>query len=200
MGASSRFNKSNDDRLWFLVYCLLVPTFPKRGRLLTPRSPESDRRTSVYAPSGVCNRAGCGNWAGQTAKPPCSGPAVVFFSAAGRPVLPLSFSLDVDRSHAHDGDPRRLAHGMAGLAHGAVTAVDRGRRGAWSVRSARCCRRGRSMPSRPVTRSICTGTPGVIAASGARGSPARRGWRCEGVTPFAAGGPSGTGRPACGLC
>ena len=39
-------------------------------------------------------------------KPPCSGSAVVFFSTAGRPVLPLSFGLSVDRGHAHSGGAR----------------------------------------------------------------------------------------------
>lgn len=43
--------------------------------------------------SGLCGRACCWNRADQTAKPPCSGPAAMFFSAADGPVLPLSFSL-----------------------------------------------------------------------------------------------------------
>lgn len=42
----------------------------------------------------------------QKSGPQCSGSAAVFFSAEGRPVLPLSFSLDVDRGHAHDGGAR----------------------------------------------------------------------------------------------
>ena len=42
----------------------------------------------------------------QTATPPRSGSAVVFFIEAGRPVVPLSFSLAGDRSHAHDGGAR----------------------------------------------------------------------------------------------
>ncbi|MDA0187252.1 MAG: hypothetical protein O3C59_07220, partial [Proteobacteria bacterium] len=49
---------------------------------------------------------GRGNWADQTAKPlfPC--PAAVFFSAAGRPVLLLSFCLNPNPVHAHDGGAR----------------------------------------------------------------------------------------------
>ena len=54
-------------------------------------------------------------WADQTAKPPCSGSAGVFFSAPDRPVLPLSFSLGPDRGHAHSGGVRnrRIAEWMA---------------------------------------------------------------------------------------
>ena len=51
----------------------------------------------------------------QTAKPlfPCPGAA--FFSAADRSVQPLSFSLSVDRDHAHSGGARnrRIAARMA---------------------------------------------------------------------------------------
>lgn len=43
----------------------------------------------------------------QKAKPLCPGPRAVFFSAADGSVLPLSFNLGVDRSHAHSGGARR---------------------------------------------------------------------------------------------
>jgi len=36
----------------------------------------------------------------------CSVPAALFFSLAGRPVLPLSFIFGLDRGHAHDGGAR----------------------------------------------------------------------------------------------
>ena len=53
-------------------------------------------------------RGWVGDWnrADQTAKPLCSGPTAMFFSSAGRPVLPLSFSLGMDRRQAHDGGAR----------------------------------------------------------------------------------------------
>lgn len=59
---------------------------------------------------------GCCNRVDQIAKPLCSGSMVVFFSAAGRPVLPLSFSLGAHRSHAHDEGARnrRMVEMMAG--------------------------------------------------------------------------------------
>ena len=55
---------------------------------------------SVGAPKGW-------NWADQAANPrrPC--PAATLFSAADGPVLPLSFSLNPDRGHAHSGGARR---------------------------------------------------------------------------------------------
>jgi hypothetical protein len=45
-------------------------------------------------------------WVDWTAKPghPC--PAAQFFSAASGPVLPNSFSLGLDRGHAHNGGTR----------------------------------------------------------------------------------------------
>ena len=46
--------------------------------------------------SGVVGRARRWNRADRPAKPPCCAPAVVFFSAADRPVVPLSFKLNVD--------------------------------------------------------------------------------------------------------
>ena len=36
----------------------------------------------------------------------CAGAAAVFFSGAGRPVLPLSFILGMDRGYAYDGVPQ----------------------------------------------------------------------------------------------
>ena len=39
-------------------------------------------------------------------KPPCSGLAAAFFSAAGKLALPLSLSLGVNRGHAHNGGAR----------------------------------------------------------------------------------------------
>jgi hypothetical protein len=46
-------------------------------------------------------------WVDWAAKPHHPRPAATFFSAAGRPVLPLSFSLVLDRGHAHNGGARR---------------------------------------------------------------------------------------------
>ena len=43
----------------------------------------------------------------QNAKLPWSGPTAMFFSAADGVILPLSFSLGVDCSHAHSGGARR---------------------------------------------------------------------------------------------
>jgi hypothetical protein len=45
-------------------------------------------------------------WVDWAAKPHHPRPAATFFSAAGRPVLPLSFNLGLDRGHAHDGGVR----------------------------------------------------------------------------------------------
>ena len=49
----------------------------------------------------------------QTAKPPCCVPAVLFFSASGKPVLSLSFSLRMVRDRAHDGGARSARHPQA---------------------------------------------------------------------------------------
>ncbi|GEM_PF-5312792 len=72
-------------------------------------------RQGFSAASGTCGRADCWIWTDQTAKPlfPCPGAA--FFSAADRSVQPLSFSLSVDRDHAHSGGARnrRIAARMA---------------------------------------------------------------------------------------
>lgn len=59
------------------------------------------------APKLCCNSQSSRMWLDWTAKPghPCS--AAQFFGAANGPVLSLSFSLDVDRGHAHDGGARR---------------------------------------------------------------------------------------------
>ncbi len=62
---------------------------------------------AFFASTGATGRAGCWNWADQTGKPRRSGLTAVFFSAADTPVLHLSFSLGVDRPHAHDGGARR---------------------------------------------------------------------------------------------
>ncbi|MDA1045071.1 MAG: hypothetical protein O3C57_07605, partial [Verrucomicrobia bacterium] len=62
---------------------------------------------AFFASAGVFGRADSCSRADQAAKPLCFTPEAVFFSAAGRPVLPLSFSLGMDRSHAHDGGARR---------------------------------------------------------------------------------------------
>ena len=43
----------------------------------------------------------------QASNPQHSGPAEPLFRAADGPVLPLSFSLGMDRGHAHDGGVRR---------------------------------------------------------------------------------------------
>ena len=91
------------------------PTFPKwpavwrQGRLILPAG------QAFFAPSGVCGRASCWNRADRPGKPLSPGPGAVFFSAAGRPVLLLSFSLGVDRGHAHSGGARnrRMAARMA---------------------------------------------------------------------------------------
>jgi hypothetical protein len=58
---------------------------------------------AFLAPSGVCGRASCWNRANHNAKLLCSGSGAVSFSAAGRPPLPLSFSLGMDHDYAHSG-------------------------------------------------------------------------------------------------
>lgn len=84
----------------------LCPTFPKwpavwrQGRLILPAG------QAFFAPSGVCGRANCWNRADQTGQPLSVCPGPVFFSAADRPVLPLLFSLGLDRGHAHSGGAR----------------------------------------------------------------------------------------------
>jgi hypothetical protein len=61
---------------------------------------------AFFGVSAVCSRADSWNTVHQTAKPQCSGSAAVFFRAEDKPVLPLTFSLFVDRDHAHDGGAR----------------------------------------------------------------------------------------------
>lgn len=61
------------------------------------------------APGGACRNGRCRTGAEQTAQPPCSGPAATF-RAARRPVLPLLFSLGVDRDHAQRGRARKHQH------------------------------------------------------------------------------------------
>ena len=85
------------------------------ARRVTARLTDFASLTSVCAPSGV---RGCGNarsWADQAANPLHPGLAATFFSAADRPVLPLSFSLVQERGHAHAGGARsrRIATRMA---------------------------------------------------------------------------------------
>ena len=85
------------------------PAVWREGRLILPAG------QAFFAPSGVCGRANCWNRADRPRKPLSSGPGAVFFSAAGRSVQPLSFSLSVDRDHAHSGGARnrRIAARMA---------------------------------------------------------------------------------------
>jgi hypothetical protein len=74
--------------------------------------------------SGICGRANALIWPDRAAKPHHPRPAATFFSAAGRPVLPLSFSLGLDRGHAHIGGVRnrRIAARIA-RTMGPVTAT-----------------------------------------------------------------------------
>ena len=88
-------------------YTLFIPIFPMwcsagREYRLNLRGGRA-----FFASTGATGRAGCWNWADQTGKPRRSGLTAVFFSAADTPVLHLSFSLGVDRPHAHDGGARR---------------------------------------------------------------------------------------------
>src|SRR3546814_6454092 len=62
---------------------------------------------AFFAPSGVCRRANGRSRVDQASNPQHSGPAEPLFRAADGPVLPLSFSLGMDRGHAHDGGVRR---------------------------------------------------------------------------------------------
>ena len=41
--------------------------------------------------------------------------AAAFFSAADRPVQPLSFSLSLDRNHAHSASPNQVRAQVGGL-------------------------------------------------------------------------------------
>lgn len=50
-------------------------------------------------------------------QPPCSGSAAVFFSAAGRPILPLSFILGVDRGRAQRWRSQSADRGEDGAYH-----------------------------------------------------------------------------------
>ena len=89
-----------------------------RDRLIAP----ADQAFS--APSGVCGRANARSWANGPVNPQHPGPAATFFSAADKPVLPLSFSFGLDRGHAHSGGApkRRMAASMARTI-GTVTAT-----------------------------------------------------------------------------
>lgn len=84
------------------------PIFPKwrLGRRKIRRICQLDKCFSSRTEPAVAH-AGCWYKADQTPTPRCSVPALVFFSAVDRPVLPLSFSFGVDRNHAQDGGARR---------------------------------------------------------------------------------------------
>lgn len=77
---------------------------------------EPTAEQAFFAPTGACGRARRWNRADRPAKPPrCVRTAALFRIVAGRPVLPLSFSLGVDRRRAHSGGARnrRMAARMA---------------------------------------------------------------------------------------
>jgi len=65
--------------------------------------------------SGTFGRANARSWTKRPVNPQHPGPTAMFFGAAVRPVLPLSFSLSLDHRHAHDGGARnrRIAARMA---------------------------------------------------------------------------------------
>jgi hypothetical protein len=78
-----------------------LTNIPQVTYLLTLRPPQFDPWISVFWSDWHLQSRKLLEVADQTEKPPCSVPAAVFFGAAGRHVLPLSLSLDVDRGHAH---------------------------------------------------------------------------------------------------
>ena len=88
---------------WPVAY---EPTFPKwpaawrQDRLIVPVE------QAFSAQSGVCGRANAWSSADRAVNPQHPGLAAPFSSAAGGPVLRLSFSLGPDRSHAHSGGAR----------------------------------------------------------------------------------------------
>jgi hypothetical protein len=59
-------------------------------------------------PSGVCDRSNARSWSDQAANPQHPDLAAPFFSAADRPVLPLSFALGRIQRHADDGGNGRF--------------------------------------------------------------------------------------------
>ena len=124
-----------------------MPTFPNWHTDRREYRVDQAARQAFSVLSGVVGRARRWNMADRPAKPPCCAPAVVFFSAADRPDVPLSFELNVDRRHAHDGGARRrrMAARMARTI-GPVTATS----ASWKV-MARACRTTRA----PIFISFC---------------------------------------------
>lgn len=98
------------------------PTFPKENRHSPSGLPfahqfclELPADQVFCVPKGVSGREDARSWADQAANVCNPGPLVKLFSAADRPVEALSFSLVMDRGHAHDGGSRnrRMAARMA---------------------------------------------------------------------------------------
>ena len=86
------------------------PTFPKwcanrrQDRLKLPSG------QAFFSLRGACGRANARSWAIRPVNPQHIGPAAVFFSSAGRPILPFSFSLGLDHGHAPDDSCEDGAH------------------------------------------------------------------------------------------
>jgi hypothetical protein len=82
-------------------------------------------------PSGVCDRSNARSWSDQAANPQHPDLAAPFFSAADRPVLPLSFALGRIQRHADDGGNGRFGEVALRL----FMSTDRL---LWAVRAADC--------------------------------------------------------------
>ena len=74
---------------------------------LTGGSPEAARRSSLFAPTGLCDCEDAPDWSERAMDPCHAFPPEVFFSAAEGVVVPLLLSLNPDRSHADSGGARR---------------------------------------------------------------------------------------------
>ena len=109
LSASAALTPS-EERIWNTMVDALYrhePTFPKWPAVRCQSCLNLPSEQAFSTPSGVCGRAYGWSWADEAAKRSRCSLAAVFFSAADRPVLSLSFSLGVCRSHARSGGARR---------------------------------------------------------------------------------------------